>query len=128
MSNVYREVSYHVDGAVSKKPKDSIGPARCAFVNLDNGVKVVYHLGLQTISFAEYMGLICALCNAIANRYEFVNIYTDSQLVCQQINGNWEVKAENLKGLFNIAKVLLDLFLGWKVIKIKSNENKADLK
>lgn len=135
MTDLIKEGIYHIDGAVSKKPEDSDGPARCSFIDLADGEKKVFYLGVQTISVAEYFALIIALSDAIRKRYGSIKIYTDSQLVYEQINhnlihkdGKWKVKAEHLKGLFLVAENLLDLFFDWEIIKIRSNENKADLK
>lgn len=90
------------------------GTTSCAFVIYD-GDKELYRWGRvlpgkQTNNYAEYMGLINLLVYMYGKRYhkddtvpaedmKRVLIFCDSQLVVNQVNGEWPVKAESLKTL-----------------------------
>lgn len=89
------------DGASRGNP----GPAAVAFgvYNKDGSPlhEAAEYIGNATNNEAEYMALIRALdwCREFSEGE--VEHYTDSQLVVNQLQGVWEVKAENLKPLVN---------------------------
>ncbi|MGI5840882.1 MAG: ribonuclease HI family protein [Patescibacteria group bacterium] len=68
-------------------------------------------LGIKTNNEAEYLGLIAALTWLRDNQHKFnlekVNFYSDSQLLVRQIQGDYKVKSDNLKGLHQVARDLL---------------------
>jgi len=97
------------DGGARGNP----GPAACAFVAVKSG-KVVYSqakfLGKTTNNVAEYNGLLIALTWLFNNQKLFtervINIYLDSQLVVQQLNGSYKIKNLKIKPLAFRAKNL----------------------
>jgi len=84
------------------------GTTSCAFVIYD-GDKELFRWGKvlpgkQTNNYAEYMGLINLLSymsnkSYLGNPMKRVLIFCDSQLVVNQVNGEWPVKAEGLRDL-----------------------------
>ncbi len=61
-------------------------------------------LGQGTNNTAEYLALICALV-AVAGRGEKqCRVYSDSELLCQQIRGAYRVRNKNILPLFTLAK------------------------
>lgn len=50
-------------------------------------------------NFAEYLALIHALNYASEADYKNVEIYSDSKLIVEQVNGRWKVKSSDLKEL-----------------------------
>lgn len=96
----------YCDGA-SRIHKGS--PAACAFAVFKDGQIVqsyAEHLGQKTNNFAEYMGLIRLLDWLSFENLNGADIYCDSQLVVNQVNGEWQVKHDELKPLNAKAKYL----------------------
>ena len=77
-----------------------------------------------TNNYAEYMALILALEKCIELNLKNIIIKGDSKLVIQQIQGNYKVKSDSLKPLYE--KVVLELkqFSYLKFIHIKRSLNK----
>lgn len=67
-------------------------------------------IGKQTNNFAEYFALITALAEARQMKLKKLHIFSDSQLLCRQINGIYKVKNAGLIGLFSQARKLLTCF------------------
>lgn len=75
-----------------------------------------------TSNIAEYMALIQALkmcCEVNENKPSYFRLYGDSQLVINQINGDWAVKSEHLVPYHKEARLLADTLgdnlrsIGW---------------
>jgi ribonuclease HI len=64
-------------------------------------------LGIATNNVAEYHGLIAALQWAIDHDVRQLAIKGDSQLIIEQMKGNYKVKNEGLKPLYLKAKLLV---------------------
>ena len=89
----------YIDGASRGNP----GEAAYGVVARRNGriVEMAEYLGKATNNEAEYRGLIAALVWAVDEGLRRVEIYSDSQLVVNQILGSYRVKADNFKPLFH---------------------------
>ena len=88
------------------------GVCSCAFAVLSNtGISMSHskYLGpeLHTNNFAEYSGLIECLKFLDEQGFKGVLIRCDSQLIVKQVNGEWNVKHEELKPLHALATALL---------------------
>ncbi len=68
------------------------------------------YLGHCTNNIAEYKALILGLKGAAAEGYQNLEIYLDSELLANQINGTYRVKNENLKILMLEVRALLSSF------------------
>lgn len=94
----------YTDGASRKNP----GHSSCAyiFVNKDNNIifENSYYLGELTNNKAEYKALNKALYEASTYTRWEVEVYSDSQLLVNQMSGVWRIKSPELKELFNSAK------------------------
>ncbi len=66
-----------------------------------------FYIGEATNNVAEYFALILSLIECLAGRYRRANIYMDSKLVVEQINGGFKVKNKNLYGLNLLARHLI---------------------
>lgn len=64
-------------------------------------------LGIATNNVAEYNGLIAALQWAIDHDVKQIAIKGDSQLIIEQMRGNYKVKNEGLKPLYLKARMLV---------------------
>lgn len=97
------KLTIYTDGGARGNP----GPAACAFVVLSGDTTVhedAYYLGHQTNNFAEYKGVDYAMdwlkdYDKISEVDE-IEFILDSQLVVNQLSGNYKVKSKNLIDLF----------------------------
>jgi ribonuclease HI len=79
----------------------------------DQGVKLrTFHrwLGVATNNQAEYLALIEGLKAVTDWRPDRLEVYLDSKLVVEQVNGRWKVKEPELKELHRQATELLKQF------------------
>ena len=86
----------NVDGASSGNP----GKSGAGIVARDKDGNIVLSksifLGEMTNNMAEYEALLIALNDAARNSVKEVTVYTDSQLVANQINGLYKIKNATL--------------------------------
>jgi len=103
----------HTDGGARGNP----GPAACGFVIADaeasdqpplraEGI----FLGRATNNVAEYSAMIAALTAAASLGAGQVDLFSDSQLMIRQLTGQYRVKNEGLKPLFEEARQLAGQF------------------
>lgn len=81
------------------------------------------YLGVKTNNEAEYSALIIGLTVAIENNVKNIRVYSDSELLCNQINGVYKVKNENLKKYYIEAKNLIDKFNSFEINHIPREQN-----
>jgi ribonuclease HI len=82
------------------------------------------YLGIQSNNFAEYMGLIFVLSDIIARGEKSCQIYSDSKLICEQINVNYKVKHQNILPLYVLAKKIISKLNTFKIDHILRDKNK----
>jgi ribonuclease HI len=119
------EILMYFDGASKGNP----GAAGAAYWVNDGSTSYGEYkfLGTQTNNVAEYSGLILGLKNLSKYSDKTIKVHGDSKLVIEQMNGKWQVKAENLKPLNKEAKELIKGFKNIKFIHIdRSLNSKAD--
>ena len=119
-----RSLEIYIDGASKGNPgKSGIG----VVINEDGQViKNIYKfIGEATNNIAEYVALIFALQEALMQRASRVEIKTDSQLLCNQINGKFKVKNANLKLFFQQAQHLISGFENFRIEHIPREMNKG---
>lgn len=119
------EALIHIDGGSRGNP----GPAAAGVsITTPDGKDALfeagYWLGTQTNNVAEYQGLIKALAAATELGLEAIRIHSDSELMVKQINGQYRVKAPNLKPLFQDAKIALSQFGKWTITHVYRDHNK----
>ncbi len=81
-------------------------------------------IGVATNNVAEYSALIEALKKAIEMGATEAQVFLDSELVVRQINGQYRVKHENIKPLYEKAISLLSSFKKFSVRHIPREQNK----
>ena len=64
-------------------------------------------LGIATNNVAEYRGVIAALQWAVEHEVHSLTVRGDSQLIVEQMRGNYKVKNEGLKPLYLQARLLV---------------------
>ena len=114
----------HIDGGSRGNP----GPSAAGFVlNDSSGTQLQakgYVLGRMTNNVAEYTSFVKALEAAGKLGAEQLIVYSDSELLVKQINGQYRVKSELIKPLYDQAINLLGGFNSWKVRHITRDKNK----
>ncbi len=83
-----------------------------------------YFLGEATNNVAEYQGLLRGLKVANELGATRILVVSDSELMVKQINGQYRVKAENLKPLYQQAVALLGRFGKWQMTHTRRENNK----
>jgi ribonuclease HI len=68
------------------------------------------YLGHCTNNIAEYRALMLGLKGALDNGFHALDVYLDSELLANQINGSYKVKNPNLKILMEEVRQLLSSF------------------
>jgi len=121
---VPREIIAHIDGGSRGNP----GPAAAGFVLTDRRRTRLqargFFLGRTTNNVAEYTSLIKALEGARQIGAEQLAVFSDSELLVRQINGEYKVKSEQIRPLFQQAVQLLAQFKKWSVRHIPREKNK----
>lgn len=115
----------YIDGASSGNP----GPAGVGVVICNEKGKVLKKygksIGIATNNEAEYRALIEGLKQAVKLKSQMVEVYTDSELLVNQISGIYKVRSENLKELLNEVKRLMKRFKGFIIMNIPREENRV---
>jgi len=95
-----RKMKVYVDGASNQHIKRS-------------GIGIVFEdevlyeeIEYGTNNDAEYMGLIVAMERAIEKNLEYIDVYMDSKLVVEQVNGNWKINYKHLEEYNDKIKLL----------------------
>lgn len=111
------------DGAA----RDNPGPAGAGAQARDEEGRVLVEisefLGRATNNQAEYHALILVLEAARRLGYSKIKVFTDSQLVANQVTGGYRVKNAGLKPLAARAKALLDEYREVEVQYIPREKN-----
>ena len=81
-------------------------------------------IGIATNNEAEYQALIDGLNFCIDNSIKEIDVFLDSNLVVEQVNKNFKVKAGNLKVLNSKVDELIQEFNFIKINHVYREENK----
>jgi len=119
-----KKLVIYTDGASRGNP----GPAAIGVVIQDENRRTVATisqcLGEATNNQAEYRAIIAGLERALALGATHVVLYSDSELVVQQLSGKYRVKNEALKPLFQKVGVLRTKFSSLAVSYTPREKNK----
>jgi ribonuclease HI len=114
----------NVDGAARGNP----GPAAYGVVIRDGRGEVVARLkkyiGRMTNNVAEYYGLIAALDYAESHEVRAVRVESDSELMVKQMRGQYKVKSEDLRPLFERAKKMSQRFEAFRIDHVYREQNR----
>lgn len=112
------------DGGARGNP----GPAGAAFVleAPDGGIVCTggRFLGDTTNNIAEYSALLWGLEVALERGARPLTVYSDSELMVRQLNGQYRVKNEGLKPLYEEACGLVARLGDVRVVHVRRSENK----
>ncbi len=124
MRDTRYEIVAYIDGASRGNP----GPAAAGFILTDNAGNQIqakaFLLGQATNNVAEYTGIVKALEAVKQLGAKQVIIYSDSELLVKQLNGEYKLKSEQIRPLFRQALDLLSELENWKVQHISREKNK----
>ena len=119
-----KSIDIFTDGGSRGNP----GPAGGGFAIYQGG-KLVKEgsefFGEKTNNQAEYLALRLALREAYEEYGEFkINCFMDSQLAVEQMNGNYKVKSENVKPLYEEVRRIADQFKSFTITHVRREQNK----
>ena len=117
------ELTIYVDGASAGNP----GKAGVGVVFFREGEKVKecsQYIGITTNNVAEYMAVIFAMQEALIMGVRNIAVFTDSELVANQVNGVYKVKDNNLFRLYKQVQHLKTGFKKFDITHIERASNK----
>jgi len=118
-----RRAILHADGGSRGNP----GLSGFGVVLLDPSGAVLAEkgecIGHATSNEAEYRGLIAGLRMALDHGVTDLTIHMDSDLVVNQVNGDWKIRKAHLQPLAREAHALLARFAAWRVRHIPRERN-----
>jgi ribonuclease HI len=114
----------NIDGAARGNP----GPASYGVVIRDGQgelvAKLKKYIGRMTNNVAEYYGLIAALDYAESHGIRALRVESDSELMVKQMQGQYKVKSEDLKPLFERAKKMSMGFTSFRIDHVYREQNR----
>ena len=113
-----RHLIIYTDGGSRGNP----GPGAAAYVLSDQANNVIagkaFFSEETTNNVAEYMGLLRGLEAAKKAEADSIELFSDSELIVKQINGQYRVKSDNLRAAYNKCMDLLSGFDDWNISHI----------
>ncbi|WP_439630273.1 ribonuclease HI family protein [Gemmata sp.] len=113
----------HIDGASRGNP----GPAAYAVVLSRPGLPVVEEadvIGKATNNVAEYTALVEGLALARELGVPRLAVFSDSELMVKQMNGEYKVKHPDMLPLYREAKQLAAGFAEFRIAHVRREQNK----
>jgi ribonuclease HI len=118
------KIRAYIDGAARNNP----GPAGAGVYVEARGTEpaeeLFESLGSTTNNVAEYRALLLALRRAEELAADDVEIFSDSRLLVEQVNGNYRVKAPHLKPLLSEAVVRAKRFRRFTLVHVRRENNR----
>ncbi len=109
----------YIDGGSRGNPGESgLG------VYMPGFVRIAEFLGTQTNNYAEYSALICAARCAVFSRCEELVVYADSELVVKQILGEYQVRNDIIRHLYESAQRWIALIPRFEIHHVRREKNK----
>jgi ribonuclease HI len=93
-------------------------------VHFPGVVSISEYLGIGTNNYAEYSALLTALRFAVFSRCEDLQIFADSELVVKQIKGEYQVKNEAIRLLYDAALRWASLIPHFSINHVRREQNK----
>ncbi len=117
-------LSLYTDGASRGNP----GEAGAGFVVYDSEDQEIagegVYLGKGTNNFAEYQALIHGIKLARQFTPSHLDLYLDSQLIVKQVQGEYKVKSQQLKPMYQQVMGLLAELKSWRIFHVRRELNK----
>ncbi|MFA5252824.1 MAG: phosphoribosylglycinamide formyltransferase [Phycisphaerae bacterium] len=123
MPKQIEQITVYTDGGSRGNP----GPSAAGFVLTDlKGNQIqskAFFIGETTNNVAEYTALVKALEAAKQMGAKRLTVFSDSELLVKQINGQYKVKSEQIRPLFRQAVDLISEFEDCKVKHVTRDKN-----
>jgi ribonuclease HI len=87
-------------------------------------VRIAEYLGTGTNNFAEYSALVAALRFAVFSHCDELEVFADSELVVKQIKGEYQVKNEGIRPLYESALRWIKLIPTFSISHVRRENNK----
>jgi ribonuclease HI len=117
-------ITANIDGGARGNP----GPAAYGVVVRNNKGEVLAelkdYLGRQTNNVAEYSGLLAALDWAVREKHLSLKVLSDSELLVLQMRGQYKVKNQDLKLLYDRAQALVRKLQQFSIEHIPRESNR----
>ena len=114
----------NIDGGSRGNP----GPAAYGVVIRDGSGQIVAklkkYIGRMTNNVAEYYGLIAALDYAESHSVKAIRVESDSELLVKQMRGQYKVKSEDLRPLFERALKMSKAFESFRIEHVYREQNR----
>jgi len=114
----------NIDGGSRGNP----GPAAYGVIIRDGKGEIVAklkkYIGRMTNNVAEYYGLIAALDYAESHHVTAFRIESDSELLVKQMRGQYKVKSEDLRPLFERALKMSKAFESFRIEHVYREQNR----
>jgi len=109
----------YIDGGSRGNPGEAgIG------IHFPGVVRIAEYLGTATNNFAEYSALLTALRYAVFIRCSELHVYADSELVVRQIQGEYQVRHEAIRPLYQAAQRWIALIPNFAISHVRREQNK----
>ena len=116
-------VEVYTDGASIGNP-GKIGIGYLIYKDKKLVKKEGVYLGVGTNNFSEYMAVIFSLCEVLSLGERDCRLYSDSNLLCEQLKGNFKVKNKNIYPLYTLAKKLISKLDSFDITHVDREKNK----
>ncbi len=118
------QIAVYIDGGSRGNP----GPSGGGFAVIEGGkatIKGSEFYGEKTNNQAEYLALRSALREVYGKfgKETSIHCFMDSQLVVRQMNGEYKVKSENVRPLFQEVRRIADQFKDFSISHVPREEN-----
>jgi len=114
----------NIDGGSRGNP----GPAAYGVIIRDGrgeiAAKLKKYIGRMTNNVAEYYGLIAAMDYAQSHGIRALRIESDSELLVKQMRGQYKVKSEDLRPLFERAQKMSKAFDSFRIEHVYREQNR----
>lgn len=114
----------HVDGASRGNPGEAGFGVFATDAGGDEVASLYGYLGTATNNVAEYQALIHALRFAHGRGVASVRVFSDSELVVRQMNGEYKVKHRDMQPLHREARSLLARFEAASIEHVPRERNR----
>ena len=120
-----KKLTIYIDGASQGNP----GPSGIGVIIYNEKKEVIgkvqKHIGEATNNIAEYRALICGLREALTLKPSRITVYTDSELIANQMNNRYKVKNTKLQPFYQEATHLLSGFDQAEIVHISRSDNRG---
>ena len=126
MSTWPKTVFIYTDGACRGNP----GPCSLGLTVINKHQDLIYEEARylskkNTNNFAEYKAVIRALELCVQHQIQKLYLFSDSQLLIQQLQNKYKVKSPNIKSLFEECKKLLSQIPQYHLEHISREKNQS---